>query len=85
MLDAIGAGSCGGRSPVAFGTGEAVYRMGGHPCSGTGLRWSNEEMAAAMDGRVAAVVFDDVGTANIEEIPARLAETEVAQDGLRRV
>ena len=59
--------------------------MGSHPCSGKGLRWSDEEMAAAMGGRVAAVVFDDEGKANIEEILARLAETEVAQDGLRRV
>ena len=38
-----------------------------------------------MTGRVAAVLFDDEGKANIEEILAGLAETDFAQAGLRRV
>lgn len=83
--DAVGAGGFGGRPPVTVGAGEAVYRMGGPPCSGMGLRWSNGELNAAMDGRVAAVLFDDGGKADIEEILAGLAETEFEQAGLRRV
>ena len=50
-----------------------------------GVRWSNDELNAAMTDRVAAVLFDDEGKANIEEILAGLAETDFAQDGLRRV
>ena len=70
---------------MTVGTGEVVYGMGGPPCSGVGLRWSDDELSAAMDGRVAAVLFDDEGKANIEDILAGLAETDFAQDGLRRV
>ena len=70
---------------MTVGAGEVVYRIGDAPCSGVGLRWSGEELSAAMDGRVAAVLFDDEGKANIEEILAGLAETEFDQGGLRRV
>ena len=65
--------------------GEVEYLLGKAPCSGVGLRWSGNELSAAMDGRVAAVLFDDEGKANIEDILAGLAETDFAQDGLRRV
>lgn len=65
--------------------GKVVYSIDGTPCSGTGLRWSGGEMSVAMDGRVAAVLFDDEGKANIKEILAGLAETNFAQDELRRV
>ena len=59
--------------------------MGGPPCSGVGLRWSDDELNTAMDGQVAAVLLDDEGKAIIEDILAGLAETDFAQDGLRRV
>ena len=65
--------------------GKLIYSIGGDSCSGTGLQWSEEEVTVAMDGRVAAVLFDDEGKANIEEILAGLAETNFAQDALRRV
>ena len=65
--------------------GEAVYDLGSPPCSGAGLRWSEGELDAAMNGGVAAVLFDDEGKADIEEILAGLAETEFEQAGLRRV
>ena len=70
---------------MTVGAGEIVYGMGSLPCSGVGLRWSDDELNAAMDGRVAAVLFDDEGKANIEDILAELAETEFEQAGLRRV
>ena len=70
---------------MTIGAGETVYRMGDPPCSGMGLRWSDGELNAAMDDRVAAVLFDDEGKADIEEILAPLAETEFEQAGLRRV
>ena len=62
-----------------------MYGMGSPPCSGVGVRWSDEELNVAMDGRVAAVLFDAEGKADIEEILAGLAETEFEQAGLRRV
>ena len=70
---------------VTVGAGKIVYRIGGAPCSGNGQRWSDEELSAALKGRVAAVVFDDKGKANIEEILGALAETDFSRDGLRRV
>ena len=65
--------------------GETVYGMDRPPCSGVGLRWSDDELNAAMGGRVARVLFDDEGKADIEDILAGLAGTEFEQDGLRRV
>ena len=65
--------------------GETVYSIGEEPCSGVGLRWSDDESIAAMDGRVAGVLFDEEGKANIEGILAEVAETDFVQDGLRRV
>lgn len=69
--------------PVA--RGESVYGLGSPPCSGIGLLWTEDDLSAAMDGPAAAVLFDDEGNANIEEILAGLAETEFEQAGLRRV
>ena len=70
---------------MTVGVGEIVYQIGRTPCSGIGQRWSNKELFAALKGRVAAVVFDDKGKANIEEILAAVAETDFSRDGLRRV
>lgn len=72
-------------APVTVRAGQVVYAIGSTPCSGTGLQWSDDELDGAMDGRVAAVLFDDEGKSNIKEILAGLAETSFAQDGLRRV
>ena len=70
---------------MTVGAGAVAYGMGAPPCSGIGLRWSGDDFDAAIDGRVVSVLFDDEGKANIEEILAGLAETDFAQDGLRRV
>ena len=70
---------------MTVGVGAVVYGLGEVPCSGVGLRWSVDELTVAMDGQVAAVLFDDEGKANIEDILAGLAETDFAQEGLRRV
>ena len=70
---------------MTVAVGEAVYNEGSLPCSGLGLTWSGEELAAAMKGPVAAVLFDDEGKADIDAILTGLAETEFQQAGLRRV
>lgn len=64
--------------------GEAVYSLGDPPWTGLGLMWSGEELDAALDGPVAAVLFDDEGKADIEEILRGVGETAFEQDGLRR-
>ena len=70
---------------MTVGAGEVIFRLGEAPCSGVGLQWSDNELDAAIDDRVAAVLFDDEGKANVEDILASLAETDFAQEGLRRV
>ena len=65
--------------------GESVYKHGFPPCSGIGLKWSGDDLDTALNGPVAAVLFDDEGRANIEEILTGLAETDFAQQGLQRV
>lgn len=65
--------------------GRSVYSAGDPPSTGLGLEWSAEELDAAMDGPVAALLFDDEGKASIEEILLGVVETKFEQDGLRRV
>ena len=70
---------------MTVGRGEAGYEIDDSPCSGAGIRWSSDELTLALKGQVAAVLFDDEGRANIEEILIASAETDFARDGLRRV
>lgn len=70
---------------MTVAAGIIVYDHAKPPCSGVGLQWSNEELDTALNDQVAAVLFDDEGTANIEEVLAGLVETDFALDGLRRI
>ena len=70
---------------MTVGAGEVVYEIDDGPCSAAGVQWSNDELASALKGQVAAVLFDDEGRANIEEILVASAETDFARDGLLRV
>ncbi|MCY4147840.1 MAG: hypothetical protein OXF73_00515 [Gammaproteobacteria bacterium] len=65
--------------------GNVLYDLGQPPCTGVGLEWSNEELNAALDDRVATVLFDDEGKNNIGNIFAGLAETGFVQDSLKRL
>ena len=70
---------------MTVASGEAVYSAGDPPSTGFGLMWSGEELDAALHGPVAAVLFDDEGRADIEEILRGIVDTAFEQDGLRRV
>jgi len=70
---------------MTVAAGETVYEQGATPCTGAGLSWSHEELQEALTERVAPLVFDDEGNADIEGILSALADTEFAQDGLREV
>ena len=65
--------------------GTQCYSRGTSPCIGAGRAWSDAELDAAIAGRVAEVVFDDEGAANIEAILAGVAETEFELAELARV
>ncbi len=70
---------------MTVAVGETAYTLGIDPCSGLGLRWTADELEAAIKGPVAAILFDDAGKNEIKDILAGLAETEFQQEGLRRV
>ena len=64
--------------------GQDLYRVGRGPCSGTGVRWTAGQLDAAIGASVAAVLFDDEGTAAIDGMLAEVARTEAARASLRR-
>lgn len=66
--------------PVAEGV--AIYNHGAHPCVGVGLSWTEEELDEALQGSVAATVFDDSGNSLAAELLSGLADTDFAQDNL---
>lgn len=64
--------------------GAECYRHGTSPSTGTGQSWNAEELGAAINGQVSALVFDDQGKADIEELLAGVAETSFEQEQLTR-
>lgn len=70
---------------MTVAVGKTVYTEGNTSCSGLGLKWSGEELGVAINGPVAAIVFDDKGKADIAEILAGLAETEFQQERLSKI
>jgi len=70
---------------MTVAVGETAYTLGTDSCSGLGLRWTADELDAAIKGPVAAILFDDAGKTEIKNILAGLAETGFEQEGLRRV
>lgn len=69
--------------PVTAGT--VVYSLGATPCSGLGLSWSNEDLDAALNERVAGLVFDDEGRADLESLVRELADTDFDQEGINQI
>lgn len=58
------------------------YTMGVPPVTGVGLSVTAEDLDAALQGPVAAVVFDDLGRDGISDLLDGLADTDFAQDNL---
>ena len=65
--------------------GNVAYNLDIVPCSGIGVTWTHDELDSALEGPVAAFLFDDAGAADVASILAPLANTEFEQDGLRRI
>lgn len=62
--------------------GAQCYSHGASPSTGTGRSWNAEELGAAINGQVSALVFDDQGKADIQELLAGVAETAFEQEQL---
>ena len=45
-------------------------------CTGTGYEWSDLELSKAINDRVSAVLFDDEGRHDVEELLSGIIETE---------
>ncbi len=69
---------------MSVARGRVVYSTGDPPCIGLGLNWSGEHLDAALRGPVAANLFDDEGTAEIEAVLHGVVETEFERDRLQR-
>ena len=64
----------GGTARVAKGT--VVYQLGAGPCSGTGIEWTPEESREALDGPVADVLDDGIGTRIVTDVLGTLTQAE---------
>lgn len=65
--------------------GTECYSLGKPPCAGMGRIWNDEDLNAAINGQVSALVFDDQGKAEIKELLAGVAETDFEQEQLAEV
>lgn len=65
--------------------GSIVYQHGVPPCTGIGLVWTKKELSEGIGGRVAEVLFDEEGNAEIEDIFLGENDTGFDQDALRQV
>lgn len=63
--------------------GITVYTPETPPCSAIGLQWTERELQDAIEGEVAAILFDDAGMSTMETIRTGLAETGFASDELQ--
>ena len=70
---------------MAVAVGTTAYGYGATQCSGTGLQWTKEDVDAALEGDVAAALFDDEGAAEIASIITGLRETGFAQKRLGQI
>lgn len=64
--------------------GELVYDIEGGGCTGSGLKWNEEEFDEAIVD-VRAVLSDEQGTAAIEEMLRSVGDTDFDPDGIRDV
>ena len=65
-----------GGGPARVPKGAVVYRLGAEPCIGTGIEWTPEESRDALDGPVADVLDDVIGSQEVAEALGPLAQAE---------
>ena len=62
--------------------GAECYKHGTYPCTGMGRSWDADELDAAINGQISALVFDDLGKADLQELLAGVPETSFEQEQL---
>lgn len=62
--------------------GRECYKHGAAPSTGVGRSWNAKELDAVLNGQVSALVFDDQGKTDIQELLAGVAETSFEQEQL---
>lgn len=65
-----------GTGPARVPEGSVVYQLGEEPCIRTGIEWTPEESRDALDGPVADVLDDVIGSQFIEDALEPLAQVE---------
>lgn len=66
-------------------TDSDAYQFGLSPCTGVGVTGTVAELASALEGPVATVLFDDLGKAGVASILTPLVSTEFEQQNISRV
>lgn len=61
------------------------YTLGVTPVTGCGLSWTMDELDTALEGSVAEVVFDDVGTADLTALLESMPDTEFDPSEVKRI
>lgn len=70
---------------MTVSVGDETYTHGVPPCVGRGVSWTQSELQTAISDQVAVIVYDDEGTADIEDLLLGVAETEFEQQKLADV
>ncbi|MFX0197383.1 MAG: hypothetical protein ACFFCW_14760 [Candidatus Hodarchaeota archaeon] len=65
--------------------GKIEYEMGSSPVACVGLSYTAEELDAALGGPVAAIVFDDKGTADLSAILQTVTDTDFDKQEVERI
>ena len=70
---------------MVIAAGIIKYQLGTAPVTGCGFSYSVDELATALSGPVAGVVYDDSGKANIKALIDGLSETDFEKDEIKRI
>ena len=72
----------GGGTGAGVARGAVEYELGAEPCTGTGIRWTAEELDGALAGPVAALLRDDAGSMLVGEALSPLLESGFSITGI---
>jgi hypothetical protein len=70
---------------MTVSAGTACYALGMAPCTGAGRSWTAADLDAAIAQRVAGLVFDDDGKADVAALLASVAETQFDKEAVSRI
>ncbi len=71
-----------GGTVAGVARGVVEYELGAEPCTGTGIRWTADELDGALAGPVAALLRDDAGSMLVGEALSPLLESGFSITGI---